>query len=206
MTAHKTTRGFTVPELLISMTIMGVVMALAIVEFAMVYNHNSLMGANMTADQNARIAMAKVTNEMRQAMPNVTDYTCCPYPMIIKPTPASSPVAVQTVEFWRVHNGPGGLVTPIPTDLTGNPTPCYDDVTLTYDPAAKTITRTVTLKVNTNCTTPSTTTDIIARNVTSFGVTASTDTLLDVDLQTTPSKGGYGIYDLNTQVALGYKP
>ena len=208
MAPRKKTRAFTVPELLISMTVMGLVLALAIVEFAMVFNHNTLMTANMTADQNARIVMARVTNEMRQAMPETTDYVA-PYPIYVQPTsapPSTAPAPVQTVEFWRVHNGPGGLVTPIPTDTSGNPVPCYDDVKLVYDSTNHTITRTVSLKTNTNCPTASTTTDVIARNVTNFGVTAQSATLFEVDLETTPSNGGYGVYDLDSQVAVGYKP
>lgn len=206
MRSRMSTRGFTIPELLISFTIMGIVLALAIVEFAMVFNHNSLMQANLSADQNARLTMARVTNEMRQAMPNITDYANN-YPVIIQPAtpaPSAAPVSSQTVEFWRVHNGPGGLTTPIPTDNNGNPTPCYDDVKLAFDPVAKTITRTVTLKTNAICTTASTTTDVIAHNVSSFSVSASSNKLLQVDVETLPSNGGYGIYDLTSQVALGY--
>jgi prepilin-type N-terminal cleavage/methylation domain-containing protein len=208
MTAREKTRGFTIPELLISMSIMGIVLALAIVEFAMVFNHNNLMTANMSADQNARIAMAKVTNELRQAMPDVSD-TSPPYTMVIQPTqppPSTAPTAASVVEFYRVHNGAGGLVTPIPTDLTGNPKPCYDDVTLTYDSAARTITRTITPAVVSAVCNGATSTAIIARNVTNFGVKAESAVLFEVDLETTPSNGGYGVYDLDTQVALGYKP
>ena len=200
-------RGFTVPELLISMTIMGIVLALAVLEFAMVFNHNTLMNANLSADQNARIAMAKVTNELRQAMPDFTDYSTGQ--MVVSPTAPPTATAaspVTTVQFYRVHNGPGGLTTPVPTDSAGNPIPCYDLVTLTWDSTAKTITKTVALVTNTNCPNAATTSNIIARNVTNFGVTAQTDTLFDIDLQTAASRGGYGVYDLNTQVALGYKP
>ena len=205
MPVRPANRGFTVPELLISMGIMGVVLALAIVEFAMVFNHNNLMTANMSADQNARIAMAKVTNELRQAMPNITDYSSN-YPMVISPTPPAT--WAQTVQFWRVHNGPGGLVTPVPTDVSGNPTPCYDTVTLAWDSTLKTITRTVVLNTNTICTIASSTTDVIARNITNFRVQPvnGSTTLYEVNLETTPSNGGYGVYDLDTQVALGYKP
>lgn len=207
MAASKKPRGFTVTELLISMTIMGIVLALAVLEFAMVFNHNNLMNANLSADQNARIAMARVTNELRQAMPDFTDMSTGQ--VVVTPTAPPTATAgspVTTVTFYRVHNGPGGLTTPVPTDSSGNPIPCYDTVTLTWDSVAKTISKTVTLKTNANCPTASTVTSVIARNVTNFGVTAQTDTLFDVDLQTAASKGNYGIYDLNTQIALGYKP
>ena len=200
-------RGFTVTELLISMTIMGIVLGLAIVEFAMVFNHNNLMGANLAADQNARIAMARVTNELRQAMPDLTDSSTGT--IVVTPTappPSTAPTAVTTVSFYRVHNGTGGFVTPVPTDINGAPVPCYDLVTLTYDPVAHTNTKTVTLQNNANCPTNSTTTSVLARNVVGFGVSAQTAYLFDVDLQTISSNGNYGIYDLNSQVAMGYKP
>lgn len=205
--ARRKLRGFTIVELLISMTIMGIVLALAVVEFAMVFNHNSLMTANLTADQNARIAMAKVTNELRQAMPDLTDSTSGTVMVTpTQPPPSTAPTAVTFVQFYRVHNGTGGLVNPIPTDANGNPTPCYDLVTLNYDPALQTITRTVSLVVNSICTIASSNTNVLARNVTAFGASAVSATLLDVDLQTAASKGGYGIYDLNQQIELGYKP
>ncbi len=201
-------RGFTVVEMLISMTIMGLVLALAVVEFAMVFNHNNLTTANITAESNARISMAKVTNELRQAMPDITDFSGN-YPIVTRPpvpAPSTAPVASQTVSFYRVHNGPGGLTTPVPVDSAGDPIPCYDLVTLTYDPVAKTISREVQLKNNANCPTASDVTNVIAYNIVGFEVEALSSQLLDVDLQTQSANGSYGIYDLNTQVALGYKP
>jgi hypothetical protein len=195
--------------MMISMSIMGLVLALAIVEFVMVFNHNSLMTADLTADQNGRIVMSRVTNELREGMPDVTDYTtpATPPPIVSAPTPAASAAPVQTISFWRVHSGSGGLDDPvaIPTDANGNPTPCYDQVSLVYDPAAHTITRTVTLKTNANCPTPQTTTNIVASNVSAFNATAPSANLIDIDLQTTDTKGG-SIYDLNSQVAVGSKP
>ena len=209
MSTRAKTRGFTLVEMLISLTIMGIVLGLAIVEFVMVFNHNSLMTADLTADQNGRIVMSKVTNELREGMPDVTDFTtpATPPPIVSEPTPAASAAPVQTISFWRVHSGAGGLDDPvaIPTDANGNPAPCYDQVTLTYDPVGHTITRTVTLKTNANCATPQTTTNIIASNVSSFNATASSADLIDIDLQTTDTKGG-SIYDLNSQVAVGSKP
>jgi len=203
-------RGFTIVEMLISMTIMGLVLALAVVEFAMVFNHNNLTSANITAEANARISMAKVTNEMRQAMPDVTDFTTPPYPMVVTPTappPSTAPGTSTSIEYYRVDNGSAGLTaSPIPVDSNGNPVPCYDEVTLTYDPVGETITRTISLVQNTNCSTASVTTDILARNIVGFSVSAISGTLFDVDLQTRATTGAYNIYDLNTQVALGYKP
>jgi prepilin-type N-terminal cleavage/methylation domain-containing protein len=211
MAAPKRRRAFTTIELLISMVIMGIILALAVVEFAMVFNHNNLTNANLTAEQNARIAMAMVNNEFRQAMPNETDYTTPPYPMVISPTPpppSTAPAPVSQVTYWKVHNGPGGLASPIPTNANGEPVPCYDQVTLSYDPVAQTITRTAVLQTNTNCSTASTVVDVIAYHVTNFAVTPldQKGTLFQLDIQTLPSKGSYGTYDLQTQVLMGYKP
>lgn len=208
---HRTSkRAFTTVELLIAMIIMGIVLSLAIVEFAMVFNHNNLTNANLTAEQNARIAMAKVSNEFRQAMPNETDYQP-PYPMVISPTgpPVGTTAApVAQVQYWKVHNGPGGLASPVPTNAYGEPVPCYDQVTLTYDPVAQTITRTATLRTNANCGVASSVTDTLAYNVTNFAITPldQKGTLFQVDLRTQPSNGGYGTYDLATQIKMGYQP
>ena len=210
MQQQRMRRGFTVTELMISMTIMGIILGLAVLEFAMVFNHNNLMNANLTAEQNARIAMAKVTNELRQAMPDMTDFPASTT-IVVSPTappPSTAPAASTTVEFYRVHNGSGGLVTPVPTDANGDPVPCYDDVKLVYDSVAHTISKTVQLVSNTDCpgTSLTATTSVLARNVMGFGVTSESGYLYDVDLQTVASNGNYGIYDLNSQVAMGYKP
>ncbi|MBC5806846.1 MAG: hypothetical protein DLM53_09895 [Candidatus Eremiobacter antarcticus] len=210
MMRAKNQNGISVIELLISMVVMGFIMSLAVVEFAMVFKHNDLTNANLTAEQNARIAMAKVSNEFRQAMPNETDFTGPDYPMVIVPAAPSVPPGptVTTIEFWRVHKGKGGMAAapkPIPTNAKGAPVPCYDDVTLAYDAAADTITRKVD---STGCALGVVKTDILARNVTAFGVTplSAQNILFQIDLSTTPSKGKHGTYDLSTQVAMGFTP
>jgi Tfp pilus assembly protein PilW len=208
--AHKK-RGISTIELLISMVVMGLIMSLAVVEFAMVFRHNNLSNANLTAEQNARIAMAKISNEFRQAMPNETDFNGPDYPMVIAPpAPVDTPgPPVTTVEFWRVHKGTGGLAPPspqaVPTNGKGAPVPCYDDVTLFYNAAQDKLVRSVD---STGCAGGAVVNDVIARNVTAFGVTSlnSTGTLFEVDLSTTPSQGGHGTYDLSTQVAMGFTP
>jgi prepilin-type N-terminal cleavage/methylation domain-containing protein len=201
MMAMRHNRGFTVVELLISISIMGIVLGLAVVEFAMVFNHNNLLSANLSAEQTARISMTRVTNELRQAMPDLTDFPTS-NTVVTAPLTGSS----SSISFYRVHDGPGGFATPIPTTLNGDPVPCYDLVTLSYDNVAHTISKTVTLQTNTNCSTASTTTSVLARNVVGFNVTEVTTYLYDIDLQTVASKGNYGIYDLNSQVAMGYTP
>jgi hypothetical protein len=45
----------------------------------------------------------------------------------------------------------------------------------------------------------------VASNVSAFNATAPSANLIDIDLQTTDTKGG-SIYDLNSQVAVGSKP
>jgi prepilin-type N-terminal cleavage/methylation domain-containing protein len=97
MTTRAKTRGFTIVEMMISMSIMGLVLALAIIEFVMVFNHNSLMTADLSADQNGRIVMSRVTNELREGMPDVTDYTGLntPPPIVVYPTPAASAAPLQ---------------------------------------------------------------------------------------------------------------
>jgi hypothetical protein len=199
--------------MLISMTIMGLVLALAVVEFAMVFNHNNLATANLTADQNARISMAKVANEMRQAMPDITDFTTPPYPVVVSPTmppPSTAPAPAQSIEYYRADNGAVGLNGTMPVDTAGDPLPCYDEVQLTYDPIGKTITRTITpLNTNGNCTATVASSNVLAHNILGFSVepiqaSGTTPILFDVDLQTQATTGDYGIYDLNTQVTLGY--
>jgi prepilin-type N-terminal cleavage/methylation domain-containing protein len=60
-------RGFTLIELLVASSILGLVMTLAVAEFTQAWQHYSKTSVDLTAETQARIAMALVTQDLRQA-------------------------------------------------------------------------------------------------------------------------------------------
>lgn len=66
-------RGFTIPELIIAMTILSIVGTLAVLLFSQVVHHFDKTSMDLDAERGARLAMAKVTGEIRQAVPNLAD-------------------------------------------------------------------------------------------------------------------------------------
>jgi len=60
-------RGFTLIELMVASTILGLVMMLAVAEFTQAWKHYSKTTVDITGETQARIAMSLVTQELRQA-------------------------------------------------------------------------------------------------------------------------------------------
>jgi prepilin-type N-terminal cleavage/methylation domain-containing protein len=60
-------RGFTLIELMVAMSILGLVMTLAVAEFTQAWKHYSKTTVDITAETQTRAAMALVTQELRQA-------------------------------------------------------------------------------------------------------------------------------------------
>lgn len=100
-------RGVTLIELLVASSILGMVMSLAVAEFTQAWQHNSKTSVDLNAETQARIAMALVTQELRQAaqpagstnISPVSSPDCiaaggCVYPY---PTAAPSPGLVFTM-------------------------------------------------------------------------------------------------------------
>jgi prepilin-type N-terminal cleavage/methylation domain-containing protein len=60
-------RGFTLIELMVASSILGLVMTLAVAEFTQAWQHYSKTTVDISAETQARVAMALVTQELRQA-------------------------------------------------------------------------------------------------------------------------------------------
>jgi type II secretory pathway pseudopilin PulG len=100
-------RGSTLVELMIATSILAMVLSLAVAEFTQAWQHYSKTSVDLTAETQARIAMALVTQELRQAaqpagsanISPVSSPDCiaaggCTYPY---PTAAPSPGLVFTM-------------------------------------------------------------------------------------------------------------
>lgn len=118
-------RGFTLVEMLIAMAIMGIVMSFAALEFKDVVFGYLSGESHLSAEQQARVAMAKVDDLSRQA--SVVD-GAAPTPPVLQPVRTPGPV----LQFTKAEDlGPKSMPTP------GNmPKPCYDYVTIELEQPA----------------------------------------------------------------------
>jgi prepilin-type N-terminal cleavage/methylation domain-containing protein len=107
-------RGFTLIELLVASSILGLVMSLAVAEFTQAWQHYSKTSVDLTAETQARIAMALVTQELRQAAQPAGSVSI---------SPVSSPDCIAA----------GGCVYPYPTaaPTTGLVFTMVDDAKIT---------------------------------------------------------------------------
>ncbi len=117
-------RGTTLVELMMAMVVLGFVMSLAAFEFQSVVAQHSFVESHLSAEQQSRIAIARVTGAVRQASAEVTDFPGTPAPPVINPvaTPGNA------IEYYQVSGLSPGLL-PI---VNGRPEPCYNDVTIQY--------------------------------------------------------------------------
>jgi len=164
-------RGMTIPELLISFGVLLLVLGLATALFKQAFTHVTLTTENMTNEQAARVAMARVNNSLAQASvdANSTDTSSgTPAPAVI----GTFPVATSTpsITFYRVYTlNPSA----IPTGTTNAPEPQYYVHIIAYDAVAQQVKEysmdyQTVYKVGGASPAPT----VLARNVTNFGVMA----------------------------------
>lgn len=131
MTAQiRTRRGMTLIEILVGMVMLAVLATAIALMFEETVKHFAFTTSNLSSEQQARIALTKVTNAMRQAS------------LVVNATPDSNgntpvPIAVPFVNsspsnevvFYQVASlAPSDL----PTDSSGQPVPCYNKVTISW--------------------------------------------------------------------------
>ena len=128
----KRRRAFTLVEMLVAMAVMGIVMSFAALEFKdVVYTYISV-GSHLSSEQQARLAMAKVSDALRQASvvdspdPNSTGQ---PVQAVLEPTNTPGPRLVFTAAAEVDAN--------MPLDGSGRPTPCYNKVQIYWEPSSE---------------------------------------------------------------------
>jgi type II secretory pathway pseudopilin PulG len=164
-------RGMTIPELIISFGVLLLVLGLATALFKQAFTHVTLTTENMTNEQAARVAMARINNSLSQASvdANSTDTKLgTPAPAVISafPVATSSPA----ITFYRVYTlNP----TAIATGTTKAPEPQYYVHIISYDLAAQEVKEysmdyATVYEVGGASPAPT----ILAKNVTNFGILA----------------------------------
>jgi type II secretory pathway component PulJ len=126
-----TARGTTIIEGLTTVGIISLVLTLTAAMFTQTVRHNEKTMTDMSAESQARIAITKVTNDLRQAMP---PYGAAGLPITSPAMPQSGPATPQpSVTFTEADSLNAGNFT----------NPPFDSVTIGLDPVNHTITRTV---------------------------------------------------------------
>jgi len=123
-------RAFTLVEMMVAMAVMGIVMSFAALEFRAVVFTYLDADSHLSAEQQARVAIAKVNDLSRQASV-VNDSSAnapSPVPAIIKPQNTAGP----TLQFTKVDSLDPNTM----PFLNGAPDPCYDVVTITLSPVS----------------------------------------------------------------------
>jgi prepilin-type N-terminal cleavage/methylation domain-containing protein len=118
-------RAFTLVEMLVAMAVMGIVMSFAALEFKAVVFTYLDADSHLSAEQQARVAIAKVNDLSRQA--SVVN-NANPTPAVVEPASTAGP----TLQFTKVDS----LDPKTMPFLDGAPDPCYDVVTITLSPVS----------------------------------------------------------------------
>lgn len=195
---------------MVSLAILGLVLALTAVEFPHVWAHFSRSSQQLDAERTARGVMTRVTDEFRQAMPDQTDNPTSQQPIVSPLCPGTCQPSDQTanqassVAFYRARDlrgAPGSI--PI---TNGRPTPAYDRVIISYDAASKKVSEYVVAATFVG---PSPAPNVIGQNVTNFVVTPK-GSEYEFDLTvTSPASGNQSTpqtFKLTSSVYVSYYP
>lgn len=167
------TRGTTVVEILISTGILLIVLGFSAVLFRQAFTHHTLTTENMSNEQQARLALARINSSLSQASveANPSDFPSAPAPPIItSATPFPTTTSASAISFYRVASlDPAAMPSP-----GGAPIPSYDVHIISYDPVGQTVDEFVIDEPSYAAGSPSPSPLIIAQHVTAFGITSVT--------------------------------
>jgi prepilin-type N-terminal cleavage/methylation domain-containing protein len=120
----RSARAFTLVEMMVAMAVMTIIMTVAAFEFKSVIYQHMFLESHLSSEQQARLAIAKVSGVARQMSVDITDYPTPPA-AVIQPLATPGPV----LEFYQV----AGLTPQALPSPNGYPVPCYNDVTISAD-------------------------------------------------------------------------
>jgi len=134
--ARRVSRGITLVELLVVITIIGLILTLLGLEFVSVVNSTLHSRANTDAESQARLIMSKVETRLRSSYWDYTDFSglnASPEP-VISPLPGSS---AGYLLFYR--SSPGQLTTGLGPcgnpAFDGAPCPQFETVLIQMNPS-----------------------------------------------------------------------
>ena len=168
----RASRATTIVEILISTAILLIVLGFAAVLLRQAFAFHTLTRENLSNEQQARIALARINSSLSQASIDINpnDYaTPPPLPVLgAVPTNTSTP----SISFYRVQSlDPAAMPSP-----AGAPIPSYFVHEISYDPVNQQVDEFVIDVPSYLAGSPSPPPLIIAKNVTNFGVMQITGT------------------------------
>ena len=165
-------RGTTVVEILISTTVLLLVLGFAAVLLRQAFTHHTLTRENMSNEQQARIALARINSSLSQASVDINpnDYATPPPLPVIGAVPKNT--STPSIAFFRVQSlDPSAMPSP-----AGAPVPSYWVHVISYDSVNQQVDEFVIDVPSYLAGSPSPSPLIVAKNVTNFGVTQITGT------------------------------
>jgi len=201
---HKSRRAFTLVEALVTTAIISLVLTLVTVMFQFIVQHYTKTSSDLDAEREARLAMANVTDIMREAQvnpalaqptPPATPVPPVSFPVMPPGTPPPSPTPAGTTTFTIAEQPTSANYaspTPLPYDTVtislGTPPPghAYGDLQETINGSAPMI---------------------IGHDIKTFQVLPVFQNVYDITITTAPMtfKGQPALpYSLNSRVFLSY--
>ena len=207
--SKRTSRGQTLTEVLVALGVIAIILSMVTALYLQMFNHYNKTSSDIDAQGQARFAMGRVTQALRQAM---TDPNQPPGPPIYAPTPnanATPPVA-NSVTFMEAQSMPQDANyqnltyqwVVITTSATAPPGHNYPDLEVdTYDALPPP-----------NGTGNLTSTTTVGRDVKAFNVYPVTQSIYDIQLTIAPPEGmsqntgspSNPGYTLNSRVFISY--
>lgn len=180
MTKINRQRGQTLVEVLVSLGVIAVILSMTTALYIQLFQHYNKTASDVDAQSEARFAMGRVTQALRQAG---TDPNQPPGPPVSNPTPnaGGTPPVSGTLTFTEALGMPSDAdyqnltyqTVTITTGATSPPGHVYPDLYIyTYD-------------ANNNLTGTTT----VGRDVKSFMVTPVTSSIYDIQITTAPPVG-----------------
>lgn len=173
-------RGQTLVEVLIALAVIAIILSMVTALYLQMFNHYDKTSSDVDAQSEARFAMGRVTQALRQAM---TSPNLPPGPPVTFPTPTSapSPAFANSVTFTDAVSMPSDAdylnatyqIVTIATTATPPPGHLYPDLVIS------------TTDMNGNPTGSTT----VGRDIKAFTVYAVTQSIYDIQITTAPPVG-----------------
>lgn len=197
-------QGQTLIELMVSLGVISIILSMTTALYIQMFNHFGKVSADVDAQSEARFAMGRAADELRQAM---TDPNQPPGPPVSFPLPpvGATPTPATDVQFTMAHTIPAGAdynnltydTVDIQQAASPQPGHVFPDLILTRTPPGGQPTATV-----------------IGRDVESFFVVPVTNSIYDIQVVCAPPEGITNIgksnqtirssFTVNTRVFISY--
>jgi prepilin-type N-terminal cleavage/methylation domain-containing protein len=198
-------RGQTLMELMVSLGVISIILSMTTALYIQMFNHFGKVSADVNAQSEARFAMGRAADELRQAMSDPNQAVPAPPVSFPLPPVGATPTPASDVQFTMAHTIPGTAdynnltydTVDIQTAATPAPGHVFPNLILTRTPPNGIATTTV-----------------IGRDVESFFVVPVTNSIYDIQVVCAPPEGITNIgqanqtirssFTVNTRVFISY--